>query len=229
MPFRDFIYTALRKSDTFRLAIHRLICAIEQPIYNGYKDPEIMALIKRVCKESDLRLTTAEAFALYAVARAQREVPGAYVEVGVYRGGSSKLIAEAKGPEKTLHLFDTFEGLPEATETDQGFFRKGMFAAPLEEVQQYLAAYPHLEYHVGWFPETAGPVEDEQFAFVFLDVDLYQSTRDGIAFFYPRLSPGGVLLTHDYQFPGVRRAFEEAGLVPKVFELANAMAMVIKR
>ncbi len=228
MSTQSWIYTALSKSDAFRKWLHRALCAWERPVYNGYKDPEIMALIKKVCRESDMRITTAEAFALYAVARAQRTVEGAYAEVGVYRGGSTKLIAEAKG-DKPLHIFDTFAGLPDASAHDEGFFRKGMFAASLEAVQHYLADYPNLHFHPGWFPETAAPVADETFAFVFLDVDLYQSTKDGIAFFYPRLSPGGVLMTHDYQFPGVRRAFEEAGLVPQVIELANAMAMVVKR
>ena len=33
-------------------------------------------------------------------------------EVGVYQGVSAKLICEAKG-DKELHLFDTFEGLPD--------------------------------------------------------------------------------------------------------------------
>ena len=228
MSTRDLIYAALAKSDAFRKGIHRLICGVENLIYGGYKSPEVVALIKRVCKESDMRITTAEAFALYAVAQAQREVPGAYAEVGVYRGGSTKLITEAKG-DKPLHVFDTFAGLPTASAHDEGFFRQGMFAASLEQVQAYLADYPNIHFHPGWFPETAAPLEKQQFAFAFLDVDLYESTRDGIAFFYPRLSPGGVLLTHDYQFPGVRRAFEEAGLAPRVLELANAMAMVIKR
>ena len=228
MSTQNWIYTALSKSDLFRKWLHRALCAWERPVYNGYKDADVMALIKRTCRESDMRITTAEAFALYAVARAQRQVPGAYAELGVYRGGSTKLIAEAKG-DKPLHIFDTFAGLPPTSPEDGTFFRQGMFAASLESVQRYLADYPNLHFHPGWFPETAGAVENETFAFVFLDADLYQSTKDGIDFFYPRLNPGGVLMTHDYQFPGVHRAFEEAGLTPNVIELANGMAMVFKR
>jgi hypothetical protein len=72
-----------------------------------------------------------------------------------------------------------------------------------------LAQYPKIHIHEGLFPATAEPIRDEKFAFVHLDVDIYQSTLDGLEFFYPRLSPGGLLLSHDYQ-PGstVAAAFD---------------------
>ena len=48
------------------------------------------------------------------------------------------------------------------------------------------------------------------FSFVHLDVDLYQSTKDGLAWFYPRLNRGGILISHDYSnADGVRKAFDE--------------------
>ena len=64
----------------------------------------------------------------------------------------------------------------------------------------------------GYFPETAEGLEDETFAFVSLDPDLYAPVLSGLEFFYPRLSGGGVIVVHDYdnkQFEGVRRAVFE--------------------
>ena len=64
----------------------------------------------------------------------------------------------------------------------------------------------------GWFPATAGPVEDRRFSLVHLDVDLYQSTLDALDFFYGRLVRGAVLISHDYNSiscPGVSKAFKE--------------------
>ncbi len=58
----------------------------------------------------------------------------------------------------------------------------------------------------------SGAASDARFAFVHVDVDLYQPTRDAIDFFYPRLLPGGILLFDDYGFmtcPGARRAVDE--------------------
>jgi O-methyltransferase len=49
----------------------------------------------------------------------------------------------------------------------------------------------------GYFPETAVDTE-EQFAFVSIDVDLYQPIYEGLKFFYPRLVKGGYLFVHDY-------------------------------
>src|SRR4030095_6442827 len=44
-------------------------------------------------------------------------LPGAIVECGVYKGGSSAVMASAS-PLRTIWLFDSFEGLPEPTVQD---------------------------------------------------------------------------------------------------------------
>ena len=60
----------------------------------------------------------------------------------------------------------------------------------------------------GVFPETASGL-DEEFCFVSLDADLYEPTFEGLEYFYPRVSKGGVILLHDYdnnQFCGAGEA-----------------------
>ena len=51
---------------------------------------------------------------------------------------------------------------------------------------------------------------NKKFSFVHLDVDLYKSTLDCLKYFYPRVSRGGVIISHDYpNSDGVNKAFDE--------------------
>lgn len=50
----------------------------------------------------------------------------------------------------------------------------------------------------GFFPQTFDLETTEKFAFVSLDMDLYQPILDGLCVFYPRLSRGGFMMIHDY-------------------------------
>jgi len=97
-------------------------------------------------------------------------------------------------------------------------------------VQSYLQSYYNVLFYPGLFPETSTPVKGKMFSFVHLDVDLYQSMLSSLEFFYPRLSLGGIIIAHDYQYPGVRRAFVEffGDQSDGVIELSSNQCMVIK-
>lgn len=145
---------------------------------------------------------------LDGAARDTCRVPGDMAEVGVLRGGSAKIIADAC-PRKTLHLYDTFTGFPwsESDILDECPFEE----TDVDEVREYLAGC-RVEFHVGIFPATAF---DTLYSFVFLDADLYRTTADALAFFLPRLSPGGMIVFDDVGWPncpGVERAIAERGL-----------------
>lgn len=139
-------------------------------------------------------------------------LPGINAEVGVYKGGTGLLIAA--NSKKEVHLFDTFEGLPQEDPTIDTGHRKGDFNdVTLEHVQNLLKNYPNAHIHKGLFPQDTGHnITDKRFAFVYLDVDLYESTKDSLEFFYPRMVPGGVIVTDDYNWhatPGVNKAMDE--------------------
>jgi hypothetical protein len=99
--------------------------------------------------------------------------------------------------------------------------------------EPYLSQYPNVHIHKGFFPAATGDVvRDKKFSFVNLDVDTYASTRDSLEFFYPRLLPGGILMSHDYaQAEGVRKAFDEVlGSKPEsIIELPESQCMFIKQ
>ena len=148
------------------------------------------------------RMNVIYQFLMYA-----RTLPGEVAQVGVYRGGSAGFIAEIA--HKKCHFFDTFEGLPAFTSSDKGV--DSFKDTSVEMVREHLKAYDAVCYK-GIFPATAGPIKDKTFCFVYLDADLYQSTKDGLEFFYPRLSRGGVIITDDLDnkhWQGVRKAVDE--------------------
>lgn len=140
-----------------------------------------------------------------------RRVPGAVAEFGVYRGGSARIIANAF-PDRPCILFDTFEGIPFKGEHD--VHAPGDFSTNFEDVRSSLSDCRNIEFAKGIFPETATPYESEHFAFVYVDADQYQSTKDALEFFWPRLNAGGVIALDDYRWPhcpGVEKALLEFG------------------
>lgn len=170
-----------------------------------------------------------EAYLLLSAVHATQDVPGVLAEVGVFRGGTARVICEAKG-DRPLHLFDTFEGLPEPGIFDT-WFKKGQYACDLNTVKAYLANYEQVYFYPGLFLATAEAIHGLRFSFVHLDVDLYESTLSALEFFYPRMSRAAMLISHDYvEFPGVRKAFDEyfEGRRQPVLELTGNQCLVVK-
>jgi hypothetical protein len=63
---------------------------------------------------------------------------------------------------------------------------------------QILTGFPQVRLHSGWIPERFADVGDQSFAFVHVEVDLYEPTRNSLELFWPRLTRGGVLSCDDY-------------------------------
>ncbi len=185
--------------------------------------------IRTIQQRTKSLLTPLEAYTVFSTACSTRHLAGDAAELGVYNGSSARIILEAIGSEKALHLFDTFDGLPEVGKDDR-LFHTGQFKVDLQRVKANLTGFNKVHFHVGYFPATAGPVADRSFSFVHLDADLYQSTLDGLRFFYPRMLRGGIILTHDYCADGPRRAFGEffADKCETAIELPGNQAMIVK-
>jgi O-methyltransferase len=141
-------------------------------------------------------------------------IPGSFAEAGVWQGGTSKIV-HMLAPERKYYLFDTFEGFPEQNlETKEKDDQLTRFKnTNLDVAKQNIGDLTNIEFRVGYFPATAQGLEAEKFAFVMLDMDLYQSTKDGLEFFFDRVSPGEYIFLHDYNNPesdwGVSRAVNE--------------------
>lgn len=127
---------------------------------------------------------------------------GELAEVGVYKGGSALAMLQVMsrlGKYRSMHLFDTFSGLPEPGPNDApGMCRAGQWAADLAEAIKLLEPWgSRVHFHVGVFPESADGLEKSSFSLVHVDVDLEESVRACCEWFGPRMDRGGGMMVFD--------------------------------
>jgi len=169
----------------------------------------------------------------------RRRIPGAFVECGVWRGGSVLAailtLQELGETDRDIFLYDTFEGMTKPTAEDTSNFEQpalavwdesentgkrpwsGLFHSELfgeAQVRDLLlkTGYPEKRLHF-----VRGPVEQtipgkmpERIALLRLDTDWYESTRHELEHLYPRLTAGGALIIDDYGYwEGCRKAVDE--------------------
>jgi O-methyltransferase len=138
---------------------------------------------------------------LHKLAITVKDMPGDVAEIGVYKGGTLRLIARSV-PEKMIHAFDTFDGMPAVCEKDN-YCTKGMFSdTSLEEVEKYISDLKNIKLYMGRFPETTTEgLDHKTFCLVHVDVDIYTSVISCCEYFWPRLTSGGAMVFDDYGWP----------------------------
>ena len=165
------------------------------------------------------------------------DVPGDTAECGVFQGATSFLICKANEQttafDRTHFMFDSFEGLSQPNAHDGGYWRKGDLTATEDLARQRLQGCNNAIFMKGWIPTRFDEVAARRFAFVHIDVDLYEPTRDAVAFFYPRLNEGAIMVIDDFGFttcPGATRAIAEAAgnLAGKLIALPDGGGFLIK-
>jgi O-methyltransferase len=123
-------------------------------------------------------------------------IPGALAEVGVWRGETSSFLHRL-APHRHLYLFDTFAGFPDRDLPPGREDLRFRDTSP-DAVRRRVGPSAHVILKAGYVPDVLEEVAGERFAFVLLDLDLFDPTRASLEFFYPRLSRGGYLIVHDY-------------------------------
>jgi O-methyltransferase len=122
-------------------------------------------------------------------------IAGDMAELGVYRGEMALLYHNVL-PSKKLFLFDTFTGFPKQ---DLDVSEDNRFSdTSVEDVKSRFGDTTNVLFRPGYFPQTISGMENCCFCFVMLDADLYNPTKAGLEFFYPRMSKGGYVFLHDY-------------------------------
>ena len=151
---------------------------------------------------------------LYSLFLRTSTVLGDVAECGVYQGGSAAMLAVliARFPPKRLHLFDTFKGIPDCN-PEVDCHKIGDFSdTSIQRVKEKVGYEGLVVYHEGVIPKTFAGLEGMVFSFVHVDVDVYPSYAACLNFFWPRLSPFGVMVFDDYghsSCPGARKAVDE--------------------
>lgn len=181
--------------------------------------PELARCLKALeqCKLNSLLDPRRILAAIQLVKLAASKSDGEVIEMGVYRGGSAAAIAwmlREAGLERTVHLFDTFGGMPATGELDtheEFDFSDTSVASVGESLNHVVPGFP-FRFHPGLFSDTLREVSQHRFCFAHIDADLYQSVKEACEFAYPRLDTGGFMLFDDYaapSCPGAMRAVDE--------------------
>lgn len=174
-------------------------------------------------------------------------INGDLAECGVYRAGGTIILAnvlkELKS-NKRIYAFDSFEGMPEATELDKKkngdvFYKKGVLAATSLDYVTSKAKYYKVDNYInfvkGYFENTLSVTikPEHKFCSVVIDPDQYSGTKYCLEFFYNKVLPGGHIFIDDYDIedkqridtPGVKVAADEflENKKEKLIHLADSM------
>ena len=132
---------------------------------------------------------------------------GGILEVGVWRGGTGALMAKKAlltGNSNPVYLCDTFEGVVKAGWHDTNY-KGGEHSDTSQNVVDNLLRtldITNVRILKGVFPdETAHLIEPgARFRLCHIDVDVYQSAKDAMAWIWDRMVPGGLVVYDDYGF-----------------------------
>lgn len=194
------------------------------------REQDFMCLFEQV---KPYTMTSVEAlFGLYSGVNyvLDRNIPGDFIECGVWRGGSSLLVAlilKQRGiVDRKVLLYDTFSGMPAPTEYDVDKYGRtgfqmmedysddiGWCYASLDDVsgvfKNHNFSFP-VEFIEGDVMTTLSRYQPSEIALLRLDTDWYESTALEYNLLYPRLSMGGVLIIDDYGvWAGSRKATDD--------------------
>ena len=156
-------------------------------------------------------------------------VPGARAECGAYRGATALLLCHAiRSREPAYHggdfyLIDSFAGTSASSQHDlipvrgadgtlrmEPFFPARKTDTSPELVRSFFGDFPQVQLCAGWIPQVFATLPERGWAFVHLDLTLYEPTLAGLEYFYPRLNPGGAIVCDGSIFcPGARKAWDE--------------------
>jgi O-methyltransferase len=149
-----------------------------------------------------------------------KNIEGAIVECGVWKGGSICMAAsylKRKGVKKHVYAFDSFEGLPKPTDVDYvietGILAKDICGVPedtnnncfssvetfYETMDKFELSRDEIQIKKGWF-ETTTQDFPESIALLRFDGDWYKSTMDVLTNLFDKVSDGGVLIFDDYTY-----------------------------
>lgn len=150
-------------------------------------------------------------------------IGGDIVECGVWNGGSAAVMALAHAESKnvknrTIWLFDSFQGLPPAGEKDGDLERVNYFVGwnkgdPRKVRQAFEKVgvpLTNVQIIPGWFDETLKSAKMDAIALLHIDSDWYDSVKIVLDRLYEKVVPGGFVILNDYgTWEGCDRAFAD--------------------
>jgi O-methyltransferase len=185
-------------------------------------------------------LTAEKLYVLEHFAKKTSDLDGSLAEMGVWKGGGAKFIADIYRKElktkKLFYLFDSFKGMKEVNSAKDRHEIGDFSDTSYEQVERLLAGdntHVSIIMKKGWIPETFAGLENESFTFVHVDLDLHDPIMDTLNFIYPRLARRGVIVFDDYGFascPGARKAVDQffSNTKENILVLSTGQAVIEK-
>ena len=149
----------------------------------------------------------------------KKNIPGDFIETGVWRGGAciiARSIYKDLKINKKVFIADSFEGLPPPNiekypdDINDTHYLDPHMKASLEDVRENFKKFNLFDNNViflkGWFKDTLPKAPIEKISILRLDGDMYESTIDAIENLYYKLSIGGYCIVDDYYHLACRRA-----------------------
>ncbi len=169
-----------------------------------------------------------QAFEIIRALHATENIPGDICEFGVAQGETSALMAnEIISNDKTLHLFDSFAGLPKPTEKDHlkdDIFSLGSMEAYEGEmscaVDMVTSRLAMIEFPKNRYRIHKGFIEDlisekkgfpRTVTFAYVDFDFYEPIKIALEYLVTVLCKGGMIMVDDYDYfsTGAKSAVDE--------------------
>ncbi len=122
-------------------------------------------------------------------------------ECGCHQGDFAADMLRLVG-ERTMRLFDTFEGMPVSGPNDVHLV--GAMKADEQAVRDRFKGSPQVVIHTGRMPATFQGLEEALISVVNLDVDNEQCARECLPWLYEHIQPGGYLVIDDYNCSACR-------------------------
>lgn len=171
------------------------------------KDADFKSIFETDEYKKNSLLDYSRAYFLYQCVKNLEHVEGSIAECGTYRGGSAYLIAKTLEKPTNLHLFDSFEGMPDLITSHDTHKKGDLKDTSFDHVRKLMAPFKNIFIHKGLFSANFPQISpEEKFKFVHCDADIYQSVHETNEFFYPKLVKGGMLVYDDYGWASTKGA-----------------------
>ena len=179
----------------------------------------------------------------------KNEIEGDFIECGVWKGGSSMLIAKTLlkfgVSNRHIWMYDTYEGMSEPTDKDKdpaGTSAEELLKKASKQDAASIWCYSDIDEVKSHLQSTGYPIElihfvkgkvedsipgvmpENPIALLRLDTDWYESTKHEMDHLYPHLVQKGILIIDDYgDWQGARKAIDEYLSEHKIAMLLNTI------
>jgi predicted O-linked N-acetylglucosamine transferase (SPINDLY family) len=161
------------------------------------------------------------------------QLPGDFVECGVYRGTGIKTVIDYfgnKGFTKNFWGYDTYDYNPV-----EGHAFVGQEDGLFEAIQQRFSGYEQVRLVRGLLPDSLKGNSPEKICYLHIDLNSAKYEIAVLDALFDRVVPGGVIILDDYEWSGMYREqkiaedawFEQRQY--RVFPLPTGQGLVLKR